>query len=108
VAVALVEHLAARRDWDVASLQKLPAASPILKELEAVIPGRLPWRRAEASVAPYLAIAGSWDAFWKGTASASRRPAATSRIGWSAPARCGSKSITRSTSTGRCSRSCWT
>ncbi len=67
VAAALVEHLAARRDWDVASLQKLPAASPVLKELEAGLPGRLPWRRAEASRSPYLAIAGDWETFWKGT-----------------------------------------
>ena len=67
IAMALVEHLAARRDWDVASLQKLPAASPMLKELEAALPGRLPWRRAEASLSPYLALAGDWDAFWKGT-----------------------------------------
>jgi CelD/BcsL family acetyltransferase involved in cellulose biosynthesis len=68
IAAALVEHLAARRDWDVASLQKLPPTSPMLKELEAAaLPGRLPWRRAEASLSPYLAIAGDWEAFWKGT-----------------------------------------
>jgi CelD/BcsL family acetyltransferase involved in cellulose biosynthesis len=67
VAGALVEHLAARRDWDVASLQKLPASSPLLKELEAILPGRLPWRRAEPSSSPYLAVTGDWEAFWKGT-----------------------------------------
>ena len=68
IAAAFIEHLAARRDWDVASLQKLPATSPVLKELEsAALPGRLPWRRAEASFSPYLAIAGDWEAFWKGT-----------------------------------------
>jgi CelD/BcsL family acetyltransferase involved in cellulose biosynthesis len=67
VAAALIEHLGERRDWDVASLQKLPAASPMLKALEAALPGRLPWRRANASVSPYLAIEGDWDAFWKGT-----------------------------------------
>lgn len=67
VVATLIEHLAARRDWDVVSLQKLPAASPALKELEAALPGRLPWRRAEASVSPYLAIAGDWESFWKGT-----------------------------------------
>lgn len=67
VATALIEHLAARRDWDVTSLQKLPAASPIVKELESALPGRLPWRRAEGSLSPYLAITGDWEAFWKGT-----------------------------------------
>lgn len=67
IAAALVEHLAARRDWDVASLQKLPSSSPLLKELEASLPGRLPWRRADPSSSPYLAVAGDWEAFWKGT-----------------------------------------
>jgi CelD/BcsL family acetyltransferase involved in cellulose biosynthesis len=67
VAAALIEHLVARRDWDSASLQKLPASSPLLKELEAALPGRLPWRRAEPSLSPYLAVTGDWDAFWKGT-----------------------------------------
>jgi CelD/BcsL family acetyltransferase involved in cellulose biosynthesis len=67
VATTLIEHLGARRDWDVASLQKLPLASPVLEELEAALPGRLPWRRAGASLSPYLAIAGDWEAFWKGT-----------------------------------------
>jgi len=67
VAAALIEHFGARQDWDVLSLQKLPAASPVLKELEATLTGRLPWRRAEASVSPYLAIAGGWETFWKGT-----------------------------------------
>jgi CelD/BcsL family acetyltransferase involved in cellulose biosynthesis len=67
VAAALVEHLAARRDWDVASLQKLRSSSPLRKELETALPGRLPWRRAEPSASPYLALTGDWEAFWKGT-----------------------------------------
>jgi CelD/BcsL family acetyltransferase involved in cellulose biosynthesis len=67
VMAALLDHLAERGDWDVASLQKLPAAAPTLKALEASLAGRFPWRRAEASLSPYLAIEGGWETFWKGT-----------------------------------------
>jgi CelD/BcsL family acetyltransferase involved in cellulose biosynthesis len=67
VVVALLEHLSARKGWDVLSLQKLPAAAPVLKALESALPGRFPFRRADASLSPYLAIDGGWDAFWKST-----------------------------------------
>ncbi len=67
VMTALLDHLAGRGGWDVASLQKLPAAAPTLKALEASLTGRFPWRRADASLSPYLAIEGGWEAFWKDT-----------------------------------------
>ena len=67
VVATLLDHLAARSDWDAASLQKLPATSPVLKALETALPGRFSWRRAGVSLSPYMAIAGTWDAFWQGT-----------------------------------------
>jgi CelD/BcsL family acetyltransferase involved in cellulose biosynthesis len=66
-AAALLEHLGARAGWDVLSLQKLPATSPVLKALETALAGRFPWRRGEGSQSPYLTIDGGWDSFWKAT-----------------------------------------
>jgi CelD/BcsL family acetyltransferase involved in cellulose biosynthesis len=61
---AVLGHLAARADWDVMRLPKLPAASPTLKALEAALPGRFPWRRAGVVPSPYLALEGTWESFW--------------------------------------------
>jgi CelD/BcsL family acetyltransferase involved in cellulose biosynthesis len=60
---ALLDHLAGRSDWDVVWLQKLPAASPTVKSLEKLLPGRFHWRHAGHWRSPYVAIDGNWDRF---------------------------------------------
>jgi len=60
---ALLDHLAARSDWDMIWLQKLPVTSPTLKTLEDILPGRLPWRRAGHLACPFVAIDGDWERF---------------------------------------------
>ena len=62
---AVLGHLAARSDWDVLDLQKIPAASPILKALEAARGGRLPWVRRGVLASPYVDLTAGWTAFWK-------------------------------------------
>lgn len=62
---ALLDHLAGRSDWDIIWLRKLPAASPTVKSLERLLPGRLPWRRAGYWRCPYVAIDGDWDRFYQ-------------------------------------------
>jgi CelD/BcsL family acetyltransferase involved in cellulose biosynthesis len=61
---AFLDHVTSRADWDVLRLQKLPVASPTLKTLEETLPGRFPWLRAGSVSSPYLAIEGSWTAFY--------------------------------------------
>lgn len=63
---AFLDHLAARSDWDLACLEKLPATSATVKTLEDLLPGRMAWRRGEPTRSPYLAISGSWEAFFRG------------------------------------------
>lgn len=73
---ALLDHLAGRSDWDIIWLRKLPAASPTVKSLEKLLPGRLPWRRAGHWRNPYVAIDGDWDRFYQslnGQVTASQR-----------------------------------
>ena len=60
---ALLDHLAARSDWDMVWLQKLPITSPTLKTLEEILPGRLPWRYAGQLACPFVAIDGDWKRF---------------------------------------------
>jgi CelD/BcsL family acetyltransferase involved in cellulose biosynthesis len=61
---ALLEHLEPRSEWDILEFGKLPATSASLKALEAELPGRLPWRHAGVDQTPYLAIEGTWPAFF--------------------------------------------
>jgi CelD/BcsL family acetyltransferase involved in cellulose biosynthesis len=61
---ALLEHLDTRSEWDILEFGKLPATSASLKALEAELPGRLPWRHAGVEQTPYLAIDGTWPAFF--------------------------------------------
>ena len=61
---ALLGHLAARSDWDILELGRLPVESPTVKALEGELPGRLRYRRAGSEMSPYLAIEGSWQAFY--------------------------------------------
>jgi CelD/BcsL family acetyltransferase involved in cellulose biosynthesis len=63
VVKTLLDYLARRSDWDMVWLQKLPAISPTVKELEGNLPGRLPWRRAGNAWVPYLEIEGDWKSF---------------------------------------------
>lgn len=63
VVETFLDHLASRSDWDLVWLQRLPASSPTLKELEGTLPGRLPWRSAGKSFLPYLAIEAEWKNF---------------------------------------------
>ena len=61
---ALLDHVAARSDWDVLELGRLPLNSESLKALETELPGRLRWRRAGGDVSPYLAVDGPWTRFY--------------------------------------------
>jgi hypothetical protein len=63
---AFLGHLVTRSDWDLVKLSKLPATSPTWKTLEAMLPGRLPWRQAATQLSPYLSIAGGWEGFYRG------------------------------------------
>ena len=60
----LLEHLTTRSDWDVLELGRLPVESPTLKVFESELEGRLRYRRAGSELSPYLAIDGSWQAFY--------------------------------------------
>lgn len=60
----LLEHLATRSDWDILELGRLPADSPTLKAFEGELEGRLRYRRVGSEMSPYLAIDGSWQAFY--------------------------------------------
>ena len=64
VARALLDHLDRRADWDIVRLQRLPAASPTVKVMEAELEGHWQWRRRGTLDSPYLAIAGTWEAFY--------------------------------------------
>ena len=61
---ALLDHVTSRSDWDVLELGRLPIGSATLKALESELPDRLPWRRAGSEMSPYLAVGGSWTAFY--------------------------------------------
>jgi CelD/BcsL family acetyltransferase involved in cellulose biosynthesis len=60
-----LNHLTSRSDWDIARLQKLPVTSPTLEALEAILPGRLSWRRENHLAYPNVMIDGDWDCFWR-------------------------------------------
>jgi CelD/BcsL family acetyltransferase involved in cellulose biosynthesis len=60
----VLDHLTARSDWDILELGRLPAESPTLKVFEGELEGRLRYRRAGSEMSPYLAIDGSWQAFY--------------------------------------------
>src|SRR4029453_1009601 len=60
----LLNHLAARSDWDILELGRLPIESPTLKLLEGELEERLRYRRAGSEQSPYLAIDGSWQDFY--------------------------------------------
>ncbi len=66
IVAALFAALRARRDWDIFSLPKLPAQSSTLKALAAALPGQFAWRVAGTEYAPYLDIAGTWEALLRG------------------------------------------
>jgi CelD/BcsL family acetyltransferase involved in cellulose biosynthesis len=65
VATALVDHLLARADWDLAVLGKIRSASPTFKALEEALTGRARWRCLDPLPSPCLAVTGDWDAFWR-------------------------------------------
>jgi CelD/BcsL family acetyltransferase involved in cellulose biosynthesis len=62
---ALLGHLEDRSDWDVLELRRLPIASPTLKALQAELDGRLRWRQVGTLASPYLAIDGTWEAYYE-------------------------------------------
>ncbi|MCI0547890.1 MAG: GNAT family N-acetyltransferase [Candidatus Rokubacteria bacterium] len=62
---AILAHLAARSDWDVMRLSRLPAAGATAKALEAALGRCFRWQRGETLPSPYLAIEGSWEEFWR-------------------------------------------
>lgn len=66
VVAALLDHLAARADWDMVHLQKLAATSPTLKALEELAPARFAVERLRPLGSPYLTVAGDFEAFFRG------------------------------------------
>ncbi|MET0850411.1 MAG: GNAT family N-acetyltransferase [Candidatus Rokuibacteriota bacterium] len=65
VVEALLDHFTRDGRWHSLMLQRLPAASPTLKALEACLTDRLPWRRVGVVSSPYLTIEGTWEAFFR-------------------------------------------
>jgi CelD/BcsL family acetyltransferase involved in cellulose biosynthesis len=63
---ALVEHLAAQPGWDVLRLGKLTEGSATVKAFERALVGQLAWRRGGTERSPYLALAGTWETFFRG------------------------------------------
>jgi CelD/BcsL family acetyltransferase involved in cellulose biosynthesis len=63
VIAALVSTLRERRDWDLLSLTKLPAAGATAQALLSTLSGQLPWRIAGSERSPYVALGGTWEAF---------------------------------------------
>ena len=61
----LLDHLAARSDWDILELGRLPIESSTLKLFEGELEGRLRYRRAGGEKSPYLTIDGSWQDFYR-------------------------------------------
>jgi CelD/BcsL family acetyltransferase involved in cellulose biosynthesis len=72
VVEAFRRHLVGRSDWDVVWLQKLPASSRTVKELEETAPSCLVWRRGSDFLMPYLAIEENWKTLY-GTQIQARR-----------------------------------
>lgn len=66
VVAAVMGHLAGRRDWDVLSLDGIPAASHALKALESHLPGRFRCYRAGEVRSPSVDVTGTWEEFWAG------------------------------------------
>src|SRR5262249_46764481 len=63
---AFVKVFRQRGDWDVVSLQKVPAHSSTIKAFEgAALDGNLPWRVAGTENAPYLTISKDWESFFR-------------------------------------------
>ena len=60
-----VDSLADRRDWDVLSLPKLRVDSPTVKALTSTLEGRLGWRIGTRDVSPYVALAGTWERYFR-------------------------------------------
>jgi CelD/BcsL family acetyltransferase involved in cellulose biosynthesis len=65
VIAVLVSTLRTRRDWDVLSLTKMPAAGGTAKALCSALAGQLPWRIAGSERSPYVALGGTWEAFFR-------------------------------------------
>jgi CelD/BcsL family acetyltransferase involved in cellulose biosynthesis len=61
----VLDALAARRDWDVLTLQKLPLESPTLKALEGALAGRRRVTRGAMLRSPYVAIDGTWEEYFR-------------------------------------------
>jgi CelD/BcsL family acetyltransferase involved in cellulose biosynthesis len=67
VVAAVLDHVAARSDWDVVALGKLAPTSTTLKALEEVAPAA--WFRLERLrpvTSPYLTVVGDWEGFFRG------------------------------------------
>ena len=63
---AFVSHLRERRDWDVFSLQRIPAHSRTWKALEIALGSEFRCRAAGRERIPYLPITGDWEGFFRG------------------------------------------
>jgi len=66
VVAAVLDHVAARSDWDVIALGKLAATSPTLKALEEAAPAWFGLERLTPVTSPYLTVAGDWEGFFRG------------------------------------------
>jgi hypothetical protein len=60
---AFVKAFRQRRDWDILTLQRIPARSRTIGALETALSEGLRWRVAGTQDIPYLAITHSWDEF---------------------------------------------
>lgn len=65
VVETVLRGLADRRDWDVLSLPKVRSDSRLFQALEAGLTGRHAWRIARRGSSPYVAIAGTWERFFR-------------------------------------------
>jgi CelD/BcsL family acetyltransferase involved in cellulose biosynthesis len=67
VVEAVLDHLRARRDWDVLRLRRLRPGSPALKAFEEALAGRFAWQLGDTVRSPYLETIGDWTAFYRAT-----------------------------------------
>jgi CelD/BcsL family acetyltransferase involved in cellulose biosynthesis len=77
VTSTFLEALANRPDWDLLSLDRLPAHSALFKTLTTALPDRFRWRLANRVHSPYLTVAGSWEQFVAALPPAAREALAT-------------------------------
>jgi CelD/BcsL family acetyltransferase involved in cellulose biosynthesis len=66
VTEAVTAHLAARKDWDLMVLDKLPAESRTVKALSSAPTSGIRVQRAATIPSPYVTVTSTWETFWEG------------------------------------------